>query len=147
MNKKLAHLIIIFFDLLCFLGLWFGYHEIQRTLMYITNQADIIEFGNRVGFFIVGLIVPFGHIIAIVEYFNPELIKTYNRLLNYSTIVTFIILFGSGFIGSSWIKSRVENADYIYCSNASGVSALAKTLVYTRSIDICEELVKSKRKI
>jgi len=144
MNKKYAHSIIIFFDLLSFLGLWYAYNEIQRILIEITNQADIIEFGNRDFFIIVVLIVPVGHIIAIIEHFYAELIKIYNRLLNYGVIFTLIILLAAGFFGSFWIKSRVENVGYIYCRNASGISALARTLVYTKNMKICEELVEAK---
>jgi hypothetical protein len=50
------------------------------------------------------------------------------------------------FMISSWMKSHAENSGYIYCRNVSGVSALARTLVYTKSMDICEELVASKQK-
>lgn len=144
MNKKFAHSIILFFDLLSFLGLWYAYNEIQRILIEITNQADIIEFGNRDFFIILVLIVPVGHIIAIIEHYYPELIKIYNRLLNYGVIFTLIILLAAGFFGSFWIKSRVENVGYIYCHNASGISALARTLVYTKNRKICEELVEAK---
>jgi hypothetical protein len=146
MNKKLAHSIIILFDLLSFLGLWYVYHEVQGVLIKINNQADLIEFGNRDFFILVVLIVPVGHILAIIEHFNADLIRVYNKLLNYSVILALIILLGAGSFGSFWIKSRVEKVGYIYCRNASGISALAKTLVYTKNMDICEELVETKRK-
>jgi hypothetical protein len=145
MNKKLAHSIILFFDLLSFVALWYVYHEVHRVLIEITNQANMIELGNRDLFIVVVLIVPFGHIIAIIEHYNSEFIKSYNRVLNYGVIFTIIILFATGLFGSFWIKSRVENAGYMYCRNASGISALARTLVYTKNMDICEELVERKK--
>jgi heme A synthase len=146
MNKKLAHSIILFLDLLSLFGLSYAYHEVKRILIENTNEAAFIEFGNRFFFIILVLIVPIGHILAIVEHLNAEFIKKYNRSLNYGVILAFMILLASGFFGSYWIKSRVENSGYIYCRNASGISALAKTLVYTKSMNICEELVESKRK-
>lgn len=144
MNKKLAHSIILFFDLLSFLGIWYACHEAQRILIEITNQADIIEFGNRDLLIIVVLIVPVGHIMAIVEHYHGELVKSYSRFLNFSVIFMLIILIAVGFFGSFWIKSRVENDGYFYCRNASGISALARTLVYTKSTDICEKIVETK---
>lgn len=146
MNKKLAHSIILIFDLLSFLGLWYAYHEVQRILIEITNQADIIEFGNRDFFIIVVLIVPVGHIIAILEHYYAELVNIHKKLLNYGVIMTLIILLAVGFFGSIWIKSRIENVGYTYCREASGISALSKTLAYTKSTDICEELVEIKAK-
>ncbi len=146
MNKKLAHTILFFGSLLCIGGLWIGYHEFQRILLEITNQADMIKFGNRVGFFIVGLFLPLIHLFIIVEHFRPTLIHKYKRLMNQGAIFLLIVLLSAGIIGSSWLESKVENAGYVYCRNASGISALAKSLVYTRDMDICEELVESKIK-
>jgi hypothetical protein len=146
MNKKLAHTILFIGDISCFWGLWYGYHEFQRVFIESTNQADIIEFGNRVGFFIIGIILPIAHILSIIEHFNAELIRIHNKLLNYSAFIILFILLATGFIGSSWIKTQVENAGYIYCRNASGISALAKTLVYTKDMDICEKVAESKIK-
>lgn len=59
MNKKLEHAILFLGDLLCLGGLWISYNEFLRILVEISNQADFIRFGNRVGFFIVGLGFPF----------------------------------------------------------------------------------------
>lgn len=87
-----------------------------------------------------------GHVLAVVEQFYADIVKTYNRVLNYCVIFLFFILIAAGFFGLYWIKARVENAGYTYCRNASGISALARTLVYTKKIDICEELVETKRK-
>jgi uncharacterized membrane protein len=83
---------------------------------------------------------------VIVEQFRPDLIKKYKQFLNYATITMVITLLAAGFIGSSWIKANVENAGYTYCHNASGISALSRTLVYTKNMDICEELVETERK-
>jgi hypothetical protein len=146
MTKKLAHSVIIFLDLLSLLGVWYAYCEVQLILTNINNNADIIKFGNRDLLLILVLIVPICHVLAVVEHFYADIVKTYNRVLNYCVIFLFFILLSAGFFGSYWIKARVENAGYIYCRNASGISALAKTLVYTKRIDICEELVETKRK-
>lgn len=146
MNKKLAHTILFFGDLLSFGGLWIGYHIFSQIMLKITNQADIIKYGNRVGFFIVGIGFPLLHILAIMDHFLPEYINKYKRFLNHSAIALVIILLSAGFVSSNWIKTQIEKAGYIYCQNASGVSALAKSLVYTKDMDICDELIESKRK-
>jgi hypothetical protein len=146
MNKKLAHTILFFGDLLSFGGLWIGYHIFSQIMLKITNHADIIKYGNRVGFFIVGIGFPLLHIFAILEHFLPEYINKYKRFLNYFAIALVIILLSAGFVGSNWIKTHIEKAGYIYCHNASGVSALAKSIVYTKDMDICDELIESKRK-
>ena len=66
--------------------------------------------------------------------------------MNISLVVTVVAMLSAGFIISSWIKSRVESAGYIYCREASGISALAKSLVYTKDMAICEDLVTAKYK-
>ncbi|MGD8836855.1 MAG: hypothetical protein PVJ19_18070 [Desulfobacteraceae bacterium] len=146
MTKKQASLILLFGDLFCLWLLWFGYSEMQTTLSEIASQKDIIRFSSRAGFYIMGFILPLSHPIMIIEHFRPRLIKKYYHFLNQSAIVLLIILFAAGFAGSSWLKSQAKNAGYVYCRNASGVSALAKTLVYTKDIKSCEDLVASKRK-
>ncbi len=146
MTRKNAITLLFFFDLLCFGGLWIGYHEFQRILVEIANQADMIKFGNRLGFFVLGLFLPLIHIFIIVEYFRPALIHKHERLMNLGAIFLLIALLSAGIISSYWIKSRVENAGYLYCRNASGISALARTLVYTKNMDICEEVLESKIK-
>ena len=146
MNKKLSHTILFFGDFLSFGGLWLGYHIVTQVFIKVSNQANMIRYGNRVGFFIVGIGFPLLHLLAMVEHFRPDVIRKYKRLINSVVIAMVIILLGAGFVGSSWIQYRVENAGYIYCQYASGSSMLAKSLVYTKDMKICEDLVASKRK-
>jgi hypothetical protein len=72
MTKKRAHIILFFGDFFCFLGLLYGYHEVKSILMEITNQADMIRYGNRVAFFIFGIFLPPIHLLTIVEHFWPN---------------------------------------------------------------------------
>lgn len=146
MNKKLAHTILVFGDLLSFAGLWIGYHIFSKVLIKIANQADMINYGNRVGLFIVGLGFPLLHSLAIIGHYLPDYIHKYKRFINHAVIVMVILLLTAGFSGSYWLRSQVENAGYLYCREASGISALAKTLVYTKDMEICEELAAAKYK-
>jgi hypothetical protein len=106
----------------------------------------MIRFSSRTGFLILGVGALLIHPLMIVEYFWPGYIKKNNMILSIGLIALAIALFATAFTGSEWIKSKVENAGYVYCRKASGASALAKTLVYTKNIDICDDLVESKRK-
>lgn len=118
----------------------------MNTLTEIKNYTDIIRFGNRAGFFILGLFLPPAHLLIAIENFWPNVIYKYRRLLNQGIVVILIALLGAGIIGSSWIKSQVENAGYVYCREASGISALFRSLVYTKDMAICEDLVTAKYK-
>ena len=146
MNKKQSLIFFSIFELLFLAGILILYHEFGRIVQETNNQVDMIKFGNRISFLIVGIVIPIVHLLGIVEYFCPGYIKKNKHLLNLSLIAIGIALLVTGFAGSVWIKSKVENAGYIYCRNASGVSALARTLVYTKNMEICEELVASKQK-
>ncbi len=146
MNKALAHTILLIGDILCIWGLWIGYHSLINVLFEINCQIDIINFGSRDGLFTAAAILPIGHMVAIVEYFFPAYIKKHMKIFNISAIIALVFFIFTGIYVSSWLKYKVENTGYIYCRNASGVSALARKLVYTRNIDICEELVASKQK-
>jgi hypothetical protein len=145
MNNKLRHLVIIFFDVLCIVFLWIGYDNIRQTLIAINAQVDIIRIGNRDGFFIVGIGFPLLHLLNITGYFLPYFIKKYQKPLNYCVIGLVVVLLSAGFAISSWLQTRAESAGYVHCRYVSGVSALAKTLVYTKEAQICEDLEAKAR--
>lgn len=145
MNKKVAHTILIIGDLLCFIGLWYGYQTFLRIFGEITHNAETIRYGNRIGFFVVCIGLPLIHLLVFIERFRPDLIKKYMKAINQTLIGMIILLIAAGFAGSMWINTKVENAGYIYCSKASGVGATSKTLVYTRNMQICEDLVAEKK--
>jgi hypothetical protein len=146
MNKKQSLIFFSIFELLFLAGILILYHEFGRIVQETNNQVDLIRFGNRISFLIVGIVIPIVHLLGIIEYFWPNYIKKNKYLLNLSLLAIGITLLVAGFAGSAWIKSKVENAGYIYCRNASGVSALARTLVFTKNMEICEEIVASKQK-
>ena len=145
MNKKLSHTILFILDILCLAILWIAYNEIDRILFAIDNHVNMVSFGNRIGFSIAGVFLPLIHIIAIVEHYRPDFIKKHIRLLNMSCIISVVLIFSSGLATSRWIESTLQDAGYVYCRNASGFSALAKSLVFTRNADICKEVVAEKR--
>ncbi len=146
-NKKIAQTILCFGDLLCIIILWIGFQDLRHFFIEFTNQAEVIKFSSRSGFFTIAALMLIVHIIIIIEHFYPDVIRKRLSVFNRSLVIVFIVFLFSGFYISSWMRSKVENAGYFYCRNASGVSALARTLVYTKNIDICEELAESDRKL
>jgi dipeptide/tripeptide permease len=145
-NKKLAVTFLIVINFFCFWVFWKGYNEIKEIIALLYSHADVIRVGSRAGFFVVVIGVPIICLLPVVEKIWANFVKKYSKLITKCTIIGVIALLAAGFFGSSWIKARVENAGYTYCRNASGISALARTLVYTKNMDICEELVETKRK-
>ncbi len=139
-------MILFFGNLLGAVILWIGYHALSNFFFDVDNQVEVVEFSSRSGFFIVGLPIIVILLIVITEYYFPVLIRKHLKALNIGGIIGLIIFLSSGFFISSWIRSHAENAGYIYCRNASGVSALARTLVYTKNMEICEELVASEQR-
>jgi hypothetical protein len=144
MKKKKALILFIFFDLLFLGGMVIFYNEIGRIILELKNQADMIKFGNRIGFFCLGFIIPIVHLLGIIDYFRPEYILKHKRFLNHTLIFLSIFILAASIFASSWIKVQIENAGYVYCRNASGLSALARTLVYTKDMATCEEQVALK---
>lgn len=146
MNNKLTHSVLVFFDLLGIVILWLGYHSIKNYFFDIDHRAEVIEFSSRAGFFTAGVFMPTIHLIAIIKYFFPEVIKKNVKAFNFGAIFAIFVFLFSSFYISSWMKSNVENVGYVYCRNASGLSVLTKQLVFTQNMNICEELVESKRR-
>jgi hypothetical protein len=149
MNNKLRHAIILFFDLFCIVMFWILYDDFKQTLTEINNQVDIIRFGNRDGFFIMGIVVPFMHLLIIIEQLWPDFLnkfKKYQKHINYCVMGFVVALLLAGFAISSWLQTRAENAGYVYCWYVSSPSALAKRLVYTKGQELCEELEAEARK-
>ena len=145
-NKKLAITYLTFCNFLSLWVLWIGFNEIEEIQASLQIHADVIRVGSRAGFFVVGIALPILCLLPIVEKFWPDFLKKHSKLMSQCVVIGIIGLLAAGFIGSSWIKARVENAGYTYCRNASGISALARTLIYTKNMDICEELVEAKIK-
>ncbi len=152
MKYKLRHLGILFFDLLSIVMLWIGYDNIKQIFMEINDQVEILRFGNRDGFFIVGIGIPLMHLLIIIEQLWPEFLKKFEKqkkLINNCVLGCIVAILFSGFAISSWLQNRAESVGYVYCWYVSGSSALAKTLVYTKGQEICEELeteVRAERK-
>jgi hypothetical protein len=146
MNKKLAMTFLILINLFCLWVFWQGYNNIKETVASLHNQLDVIQFSSRAGFFLVVIGAPLICLLVIVEKIRPVFVKKQSGLINKCIVIGIIALFVAGFVGSSGIRSKVENAGYVYCRNASGISALERTLVYTKNMEICEKLVETKRK-
>jgi ammonia channel protein AmtB len=145
-DKKMEHAFFTVFDILALWTIWIGFNEIKEIIAALHSEAGVVRVGSRIGFYAVCIGMPLIHIFLIVNSFMPVLEKKYSKQVNICFAVFTTTLLAFGFFGSSFIKMRVENAGYVYCRNASGISALARTLVYTKNMDICEKLVETKRK-
>jgi hypothetical protein len=145
-NKKLAITFLIFCNFLSLWVLWAGLDDILEILASLQSHADVIRVDSRAGFFVVGIGAPILCLLIIVDKIWPDFLKKHSKLMSQCVVIGIIALLAAGVIGSSWIKARVENAGYTYCRNASGISALARTLVYTKTMGICEELVEAEIK-
>jgi hypothetical protein len=142
MNKKRAHIIVVLADLFCLAMIWMGVDDLQQINMKISNHVDVISYGNRIGYFVVGIGGPLIHLLIILEHSLPNIVHKAKGIMNYIIIVLVAALLSTGFIICSQIETKLENAGYVYCRNASGISALAKTVVYTKSIKSCNDLEK-----
>ncbi|MGD8843995.1 MAG: hypothetical protein PVI54_00710, partial [Desulfobacteraceae bacterium] len=135
MNNTIRHLGLLFFDLLSIVMIYIFFNDFKQTLAEINGQVDIVRFGNRDGFFIVGIGIPLMHLLIASEQLCPNFIKRiekYRKPVNQSIMGFVVALLIAGFAISSWLQSRAENSGYVHCRYVSGVSALAKTLVYTK---------------
>lgn len=144
MNKN-THILLILGDLFGIWLLWIGYSAFQRIPSEIVNQVDVIRFGNRIGYSIIGLAFPLFHIIALVDQFWKGIPKKIVSILNFGIYVLIVALLVAGFVGSSWLESQVENAGYVYCRRAGWGGAVSKTLVYTKDMRTCEDLVEEEK--
>ncbi len=148
MNSKLRHAVCLFFDFFCIIMLWILFDDFKQTLMEINDRVDIVEFGNRDGFLVAGIIFPIMHLIVIIEQLRPDFLhkfEKYKKLINGFIMGIVIAILLSGFAVSSWLQNRAESAGYVYCWYVSGSSALAKRLVYTNGQELCKELETKAR--
>ena len=145
MNKKLALIVFTFFDALALLIVWLGYSQINQVMIDISNSADTVSYINRTGIPFIGVAVPIFHLIVAFEYFYPGVLQKRASLMNRLTIIFGIVLFVVAISISISFNRYVENSGYQYCSGASGVSALFKTLVYTKDAEICRNVTTERR--
>ncbi len=145
MNKKVAHILFIAFDIFAILCFWNGCMEIQHVFKDISNSFASISFLNRVGFLVIMPAIPAFHIYAIFEYFQPSLIQKWQDRINYIIIVISITLLVIAIFISFGMKSFIENKGYMYCENASSSGIIARTLVYTKDRETCDKLGAERR--
>ena len=107
---------------------------------------EVIDYLNRVSFFIMGIGLPIIHLLTIVEYFRPTLIVKHGQLMNWGTVVLVVGLISGSIFGSFYLTYRLKSSGYVYCRKASGISALAKSVVYTIDDDVCEEVAATQRR-
>lgn len=146
MSKRTAHFILLFFDICCMWGLYVGGHEVQRILSEIHNLAEVIDYVNRVCFFLVGMGVPIIHFLTIIEYLRPNLVHKHSLLMNWGAVALVVGLISGSIFGSFYLTYRLKSAGYVYCRRASGISALAKSVVYTIDDEVCEEFTTTQQR-
>jgi hypothetical protein len=148
MNNTIRHIGLFFFDLLSIVMIYIFFNDFKQSLAEIKSQIDIVEFGNRDGFFVVGIGIPIMHLLIASEQLFPGFIKRiekYKKPVNQGIMGFIVALLIAGFALSSWLQSRAEKAGYVHCRYVSGASALAKTLVYTKGAQLCEDLEAKAR--
>jgi hypothetical protein len=146
MSKKKALILFILFDILAMLVFWIGYNEINQVIANIAHSADSVEFNHRVGFFFIGVLVPMAHLLGICEYFWPKVIKKRMAWFNWSVLILLIVLFASGFFISARVRTYVERAGYLHCSQADNSMTFSVYLVFTKNDIVCNQLIEDKRK-
>ena len=143
-NKILGHIFFFVFDVGSVWLFLRGYHDIKEIMMGIQTQVDTIRVFSRIGFYISCLFAILGHIYLVAVSLWPVIEEKHKQKSELCAVALIITFFVVGFGGSAFIKNQVENAGYTYCRNASGISALARTLVYTKTMAICEEETQKK---
>ena len=146
MSKKKAHFVILFIDLLALLIFWIGYNEINQVVIDIAHSADLVEFNNKIGLYFIGVGIPIVHLFTIYEYFWPQIVKRRMAWFNLSGIILLIFLFASGFFISARVRTYVERAGYLHCSQADNSMTFSVYLVYTKNDIVCNQLIEEKRK-
>lgn len=143
-NKKLAHAKLFLLDIPCIFCLWYFHNEISQVFKEINNQADMVGFNSKLGFFIFFLSVPIAHMVIIIEHVCFESIRKYTRMINYGAIAILFLLFVTAIAISISIKAEVENAGYVNCRELEWSGTYSKSYTYTRTQAICEQLVAEK---
>lgn len=144
MSRTNAHILAIVFDIAAIIGLWAGYHFISQVVTGIAQSADTVEFNSKVGFFCFGIAFPIVHLVAIYEYFRPEVVKKRMALFNWSGLVLLIVLFVCAFFVSVGVRTYVGQSGYLHCKEADHQLTFSTGLVYTRNDDICSQLIEEK---
>jgi len=94
MTKKRAHLLLVFLDLFCLLGIWWGCREVKEVISGIAHSVDIVSFSNRVGFYMMGTAMPLSHLFVIYEHFRPDIVakkKTFfNRPFEFNNMQMYL---------------------------------------------------------
>jgi hypothetical protein len=147
MSKTKAHILFIFGDLLGFFLLWSGYVDISKIVQDSSNLIEAISFSNRIGFFIFGIGILLIHVYLICESLRPKFFRKRIRWVDFVFIIFGIVLFAGAIFISIFMQHYVEKAGYQYCRGASGVSALAKELVYTLDEETCRQLTAERREM
>ncbi len=143
MNKPVAHLVLLFFDLAVIYGIWWVCNETRLIHTDLTAGAKIIEYNNRMYSILAGVVVPFVHIVALIEAFRPKAIESSfaGRLM----IGTLVVLLVSAMGLTLGLARDIKSNGYIHCEQLDSTMTFSTYRVYTKNISICEALTLEKR--
>ncbi len=143
MNKSVAHLILLFFDLAVIYGIWWVCNETRLIHTDLTAGARIIEYNNRMYSTLAGAVVPLVHIVSLIEAFRPKAIESSfaGRLMIGALAVLLVSALGL----TLGLSRNIKSNGYIHCEQLDSPMTFSTYRVYTKNISVCEELILERR--
>ncbi len=147
-NQKMKRILALFtvgpmLDLFAFIVIYYmvylPHYEIAAAL---ASGADHFEFNDRMYMCLLGLMLPFGHLIGFIEFCFPKLANT--RFLNLVVIFLAILLVAIGITLSSYKKTEIVEHGYFVCEPVSYKGKLADFDVYVKDEESCIRLIRER---
>ncbi len=145
MSKRTAHIILALANIFCLFVFLYALREVNQIFANVANLSDSISFGNRIGFALIAIVMPFAQVLAIWEHYWPEAVHKRTELINRAVIVVGTGLIAGAILFSVYLQNHVEDAGYVYCDGAMRPGSLFKTLVYARDDEVCRRLTSEYR--
>lgn len=119
MSYLRGHLLMLIPDSLA-LGTYFGFETLSKISTAVSSSVQEIIINETEFYIFILLFLPVGHILLALYTHSPISTKLYKeKFLSISLIVSFFIFLFSGYFVSTYVETKLINANYNFCENLS----------------------------
>jgi glucan phosphoethanolaminetransferase (alkaline phosphatase superfamily) len=133
MNKPIAHIVILFFDLAAMGCCYFVFYEFNFIKEQISASAEVITYQNIFGLYALTIMVPVIHVTALIKW--GRAVK--KKWGNFFLVSAFVLLLISVFIFNLLVKNMIIESGYRYCPEKSQQMSFSTFKTYIKDTHPC----------
>ena len=138
MQKSVAHAILALFDIAALGAAYYAITQRELALSLAESQAATIQYQSVLGFYLLLLLVPLIHGVALFEAFKP-LQHNIKKVLNYCLVGALALSIAGAVMFTRSIDARLALSGYQYCELKSESLTFSTYKFFVREPEQCAD--------